>query len=62
MYNKGDTVMPKDPVCLMDVNENVELKKKHGEKMYYFCSEFCLKKFSENADRYLVRHKEYMDE
>jgi len=54
--------MPKDPVCLMDVDENVELKKKHGEKMYYFCSEFCLKKFSENADRYLVRHKEYMDE
>lgn len=53
--------MPKDPVCLMDIEESVEFKIEYKEKTYYFCSKFCLEKFSENPENYLDRHKEFLD-
>jgi P-type Cu+ transporter len=53
--------MPKDPVCLMDVEENAPLKKEHAGKIYYFCTEFCLKKFTENPKAYLLRHGDILD-
>lgn len=52
--------MPKDPVCLMDVNEKAKLKKEHSGKIYYFCSKFCLEKFKEKPENYLVRHKDIL--
>lgn len=54
--------MPKDPVCLMDVEESTPLKKEYHERTYYFCAEYCLKKFTENPDAYLVRHRDLLDE
>jgi len=53
--------MPKDPVCLMDVAENAPLKKKYASKTYYFCCEFCLRKFSEDPTAYLLRHGNLLD-
>ncbi len=53
--------MPKDPVCLMDVDENSEFKKEFNEKIYYFCSKFCLEKFIEKPENYLERHKDILD-
>ena len=53
--------MAKDPVCLMDIDENTEFKKEFNKKIYYFCSEFCLKKFNEKPEDYLVRHRDILD-
>lgn len=53
--------MPKDPVCLMDVDEMVEFKKELDNKVYYFCSKFCLEKFEKEPKKYLIRHKDILD-
>ncbi|MBE0427697.1 MAG: heavy metal translocating P-type ATPase [Nitrospirae bacterium] len=42
-----------DPVCGMKFDpKKTELKYKYKEKTYYFCSEHCLNKFSENPEKY----------
>lgn len=51
----------KDPVCLMDVDENAEFKKEYRGSTYYFCSKFCLDKFSEKAEDYLDRHRDFLN-
>jgi len=33
--------MPRDPVCGMDVNKDKAIKKKIGDRTYYFCSQSC---------------------
>jgi len=33
--------MPRDPVCGMDVDKNKAIKRKIGDRTYYFCSEAC---------------------
>jgi len=33
--------MPKDPVCGMNVDKNKAIKKKIGDRTYYFCSQSC---------------------
>lgn len=33
--------MPKDPVCGMDVDKDKAIKKKIGDRTYYFCSQSC---------------------
>lgn len=48
--------MPKDPVCLMEVGEDSGFRKRIGDKTYYFCSRFCLDKFTEKPGNYLARH------
>jgi Cu+-exporting ATPase len=35
------TKMPRDPVCGMTVNEKTAIKRKIGDRTYYFCSETC---------------------
>ena len=35
----------KDPICGMVVEKGKSLKKEHGGRMYYFCSDGCLKTF-----------------
>lgn len=54
--------MPKDTVCLMDIEENTEFKKEFDKKTYYFCSKFCLEEFNEKPENYLSRHKDILDE
>jgi Cu+-exporting ATPase len=34
-------VMPRDPVCGMDVDKDKAIKKKIGDRTYYFCSQSC---------------------
>ncbi len=58
---EGWDIMPKDPVCLMDVGENAEFKKEYNGRLYYFCSKFCIEKFAKNPEEYLVRHKDILD-
>ncbi len=33
--------MPRDPVCGMDVDKDKAIKKKIGDRTYYFCSQSC---------------------
>ena len=47
--------MARDPICGMDVNEAQALKLAKDGKVYYFCSEHCLKKF---AQQHKVSDKE----
>ena len=51
----------KDPVCLMDVEEDTEFKAEYKGKTYYFCAKFCLDKFKEKPQDYLVRHRDLLD-
>lgn len=48
--------MAVDPVCLMEIDESMKLEMEYKGKTYYFCAEFCLKKFKENPEQYLERH------
>lgn len=50
--------MPRDPVCLMYIDEDVEFKHEHQGKTYYFCSKFCLAKFKEKPEDYYGRDRE----
>lgn len=38
--------MAKDPICGMDVSEDSRLKLTKGGKLYFFCSEHCLRRFA----------------
>ena len=39
--------MPRDPVCGMDVDKDKAIKKKIGDRTYYFCSEQCVRVYSQ---------------
>lgn len=54
--------MQKDPVCLMDVDENIEFKKEYKGKIYYFCSKLCLEKFKKKPEDYITRHRDILEE
>jgi Cu+-exporting ATPase len=42
-----------DPVCLAIVDEdNAKFTSTHREQKYYFCCNWCKKKFEENPKRY----------
>src|SRR5687768_6701822 len=48
----GDALV--DPVCGMNVNPNEAAgSSEYKGKTYYFCSPHCLKKFSEEPERFL---------
>src|SRR3972149_5539598 len=34
-------IMPRDPVCGMDVDKDKAIRKKIGDRTYYFCSQSC---------------------
>jgi Cu+-exporting ATPase len=46
--------MKTDPVCGMEVAEDSQFFKDHGDEMYRFCSEHCLHKFEAEPSRYLL--------
>ena len=46
-----------DPVCGMTVSAGSELHHEHEGETYYFCSEFCLRKFSKTPDQYVAEKK-----
>lgn len=39
--------MPRDPVCGMDVDKETALKAKIGDRTYYFCSESCVRVYTQ---------------
>ena len=53
--------MQKDPVCLMEIDQDAEFKTEYNKRIYYFCSEFCLERFIKNPENYLDRHKDFLD-
>lgn len=49
----------KDPVCGMDVDTALSKRKfNYNNHDYYFCSDSCLKKFSQNPENYLGSEKQ----
>ncbi len=49
----------KDPVCGMDVDTKTSKRKfNYNNQDYYFCSDGCLKKFSQNPENYLGNEKQ----
>lgn len=42
-----------DPVCGMEVDESTPYKTMYKGKVYYFCSEGCLKAFRRDPEKYL---------
>jgi Cu+-exporting ATPase len=42
--------MAKDPICGMDGSESAALKLTKDGKLYYFCSEHCLKRFAKQSN------------
>ncbi|MEM5828377.1 MAG: YHS domain-containing protein [Candidatus Aenigmatarchaeota archaeon] len=43
-----------DPVCKMEVDTNkTKFKSVYKGKTYYFCNEFCKKKFDESPSTYI---------
>jgi Cu+-exporting ATPase len=42
-----------DPVCNMVISSGSKYHHHHADKFYYFCSEHCLRKFSEHPEQYL---------
>jgi len=46
--------MATDPVCYMVVDEDEsEYRTSYKEQEYFFCSDFCRRKFEENPGRYV---------
>lgn len=39
--------MPRDPVCGMEVDREKSIKRKIGDRIYYFCSETCAKTYEQ---------------
>ncbi|MCQ8893727.1 MAG: YHS domain-containing protein [Methanolinea sp.] len=45
--------MPTDPVCYMVIDEDESAcRTRYKGQEYFFCSDFCKKKFEENPARY----------
>lgn len=57
--HKKSSTIAKDPVCGMDVDITTSKRIfNHKGQDYYFCSDSCLKKFSQNPETYLSKNKE----
>ncbi|MDI9632519.1 MAG: YHS domain-containing protein [Methanolinea sp.] len=45
--------MPTDPVCYTVIDENeASFRSTYGGQEFFFCSDFCRRKFEENPARY----------
>jgi YHS domain-containing protein len=45
--------MATDPVCFATVeDESAQFTRTYKDKRYYFCTNYCKKKFDENPERY----------
>ncbi len=55
---EGGLFMYKDVVCGMDVPKTTKYQAEYKGKMYYFCSEGCLEKFTKSPELYLDKEKE----
>src|SRR4030067_2382034 len=40
-------IMPRDPVCGMDVDKDKAIKRRIGDRTYYFCSESCARTYEQ---------------
>jgi Cu+-exporting ATPase len=50
----GEWSLVKDPVCGMNVNENMaKLKSEYKGKTFYFCNQSCKAMFDKNPTRYV---------
>lgn len=48
--------MATDPVCKMEVDETkTNLKVEYQGETYYFCAEYCQRRFQENPEKYLKK-------
>jgi YHS domain-containing protein len=45
--------LPVDPVCGMEVDDSTPFKAMYRGKVYYFCSEACLRAFKRDPEKYL---------
>ena len=43
----------KDIVCGMEISDDSAYHHQHGGKVFYFCSEGCLREFAKNPEQYL---------
>ena len=51
--NLGGTVMAKDPICDMEVDEETaEFKSEYASQTYYFCSAECQEQFELRPEQY----------
>lgn len=58
-HGSNMSTIVKDPVCGMDVDSTTSKRKfNFKNEDYYFCSDSCLKKFSQNPESYLEQKKE----
>lgn len=58
-HSSNKSIVAKDPVCGMDVDSETSKRKfNYKNNDYYFCSDSCLKKFSQNPENYLGNKKE----
>ena len=54
--------MATDPVCYMEVEEEgARYTADYGGTTYYFCTDFCRKKFLENPDKYGQREAKWVE-
>ncbi len=45
--------MTKDPVCLMDIDEEkAEYRSQYAGQKYYFCSDACKESFDKQPEKY----------
>jgi Cu+-exporting ATPase len=45
--NRENPTMPKDPVCGMEVDKEKAIKRKIGDRTYYFCCEACARTYEQ---------------
>ena len=52
--SRGNAIMATGPVCYMVVDEDeARARSSYKGQEYFFCSDFCRKKFEENPARYV---------
>jgi Cu+-exporting ATPase len=46
-HQRSEVKLPRDPVCGMVVDEDTAMKRKIGDRTYYFCSESCARTYEQ---------------
>lgn len=53
----GGDVMPRDPVCGMNVGDKGSLKSEFKGQSYYFCSDKCKAEFDRKPENYVSKEE-----